>query len=58
MNFLRILKALLAYGVDVLLLGFLEKLLRVLVEKLTACLTTVSRIKDERAKSREEKVAP
>ena len=44
----RILKALRAYGADVLLLGFLEKLLGELIEKFIALQTAVKKKKAAR----------
>lgn len=48
----RILKALRAYGADVLLLGFLERLLGELIAKLIVIQTSVSRRKAAREEAR------
>lgn len=48
----RILKALRTYGVDVLLLGFLERLLGELIEKFIALQTSVNEKKIARQEAR------
>ena len=50
----RILKALHTYGVDVLLLGFLEKLLGELIQKLIALQTAVFEKKQSREEARKQ----
>ena len=50
----RILKALHTYGVDVLLLGFLEKLLGELIQKLIALQTAVCEKKQSRKEARKQ----
>ena len=52
----KILKALREHGVDVLLLGVLEKLLQELITLLTAHLTAVSRKKLFREEKRKQKL--
>lgn len=52
MFFLQVLKALRTYGIDVLLLGFLEKLLGELIRKLTAVKAAVAKMKACREKRR------
>ena len=49
------LKALRAYGLDAILLGLLEKLLKDLIAKLTALLTAASETKAKRIEQRANK---